>query len=99
MSRKEVRIRTQLIWLRCAMGVLVIATRLNYAWAETATARPPIVGVADITVKTDSLEAARKFYSGVVGLTEAFQTRTTDGGAPRATFKVNDHQYVNVSPG
>ena len=81
------------------MTVLVVATGPPYASAQTAPVRPPIVGVADITVKTENLDTARRFYSGVVGLTEAFETTPVKGGVPRVTFKVNDHQYVNVSPG
>src|SRR5450759_3278876 len=63
-----------------------------------AAQRPRIVGIANIAVKVDNLEEARKFYSGVVGMEEAFQTR--DAGVPGdlACFKVNDHQYVEVSP-
>jgi len=65
--------------------------------AALAQERPPIVGVADIAVKVDSLDTARKFYSGVVGLEEAFSTRYS-AGATYACFKVNDRQYVEVSP-
>ncbi len=63
------------------------------ACAALAAERPPITGIANIAVKVESLEAARKFYSGVVGLEEAFATR--DGFT---VFKVNDRQYVEVSP-
>jgi catechol 2,3-dioxygenase-like lactoylglutathione lyase family enzyme len=71
------------------------------AWAFLALAacstqaadRPPITGVANIAVKVKSLDEARKFYSAVVGMEEVF---TTKGG--KVSFKVNDHQYVEVSP-
>src|ERR1039457_3280424 len=49
-----------------------------------AAERPRIVGIANFAVKVDNLEEARKFYSGVAG--------------DLACFKVNDHQYVEVSP-
>jgi catechol 2,3-dioxygenase-like lactoylglutathione lyase family enzyme len=72
----------------------------RYCWFLTLAAccalaadRPAITGVAGIAVKVTSLDEARKFYLGVVGLDEAF---TTKGGL--ACFKVNDHQYVEVSP-
>ena len=35
-----------------------------------AADRPRIVGIANIAVKVDNLEEARKFYSGVVGMAE-----------------------------
>jgi lactoylglutathione lyase len=55
--------------------------------------RPKITGIANIAVKVESLDEARKFYTGVVGLEEAFPAA---GG--RVAFKVNDRQYVEVSP-
>src|ERR1035438_9101289 len=63
-----------------------------------AAERPRIVGIANIAVKVDNLDEARKFYSGVVGMEEAFQTRDAGVAGDLACFKVNDHQYVEVSP-
>jgi lactoylglutathione lyase len=63
-----------------------------------AAERPKIVGIANIAVKVDSLEEARKFYAGVVGMAEAFQTKDSAVAGDLACFKVNDHQYVEVSP-
>jgi len=71
----------------------------TFAWLVVASAipvpaadRPRIVGIANIAVKTDNMEEARKFYSGVVGMAEAFSINDL------TCFKVNDHQYVEVSP-
>ena len=74
----------------CLTAVMVI---LGHA-AE----RPKIVGIANIAVKVDNLDEARKFYSGVVGMAEAFQTKDSGVAGDLACFKVNDHQYVEVSP-
>ena len=63
-----------------------------------AAERPKIVGIANIAVKVDNLDEARKFYSGVVGMAEAFQTKDSGVAGDLACFKVNDHQYVEVSP-
>jgi catechol 2,3-dioxygenase-like lactoylglutathione lyase family enzyme len=60
--------------------------------------RPRIVGIANIAVKVDNLDAARKFYSGVVGMAEAFATKDPAVPGNLACFKVNDRQYVEVSP-
>jgi lactoylglutathione lyase len=54
--------------------------------------RPPIVGVAHIALETDDLAAARKFYGTGLGFEEPFKV------ANAAFFKVNDHQYIKVSP-
>jgi len=58
-----------------------------------AAERPKISGIANIALKVDRLEDARQFYTGVVGLAEAFTTR--DG---LVCFKVNDRQFVEISP-
>jgi catechol 2,3-dioxygenase-like lactoylglutathione lyase family enzyme len=74
-------------WLTAALAV-----------AGQAAERPRITGIANIAVKVDNLDQARKFYSGVVGMAEAFQTKDAEVTGDLACFKVNDHQYVEVSP-
>src|SRR3984893_8636998 len=66
-----------------------------------AVARPAIVGVAHIGLKTNDLAAARKFYTGVLGFQEPFSLDKAPGegtGLLLTYFKVNDHQYVEVFP-
>lgn len=77
------------------------ALALGSLLAQTtpAPSRPRIVGVAHIAVRTDNLEAARKFYGQQLGYQEAFQIDRPEGGLMLAYFKVNDHQYVEVFPG
>jgi lactoylglutathione lyase len=58
--------------------------------------RPRILGVAHIALRTDNLEAARKFYGQQLGYEEPFQLKEAEGGL---AFKVNDHQYVKILPG
>ncbi len=57
---------------------------------DMAVERPKIVGIANIALKVDNLDEARKFYTDVVGMEEI--------GGELATFKVNDKQYVELSP-
>jgi len=67
----------------------------------TPVARPAIVGVAHIGLKTDNLEAARKFYTGILGFQEPFSLdKTPDEGTGLLLtyFKVNDHQYIEMFP-
>src|ERR1017187_7543836 len=68
------------------------------AVAAQAAERPRIIGIANIALKVDDLDEARKFYWGVVGMEEAFQTKDAGVAGDLACFKVNDHQYVEVSP-
>src|SRR5438309_7622131 len=63
-----------------------------------AADRPKITGIANIAVKVTSLDEARKFYGGVVGMAEAFQTKDPEVAGDLACFKVNDRQFVEVSP-
>ena len=66
-----------------------------------AIARPPIVGVAHIGLRTDDMAAARKFYTGILGFAEPFsldKPKEEGGGLLLTYFKVNDHQYIEVFP-
>ena len=67
-------------------------------FALQAAERPPIVGIANIAVKVDNLDEARRFYTGVVGLAEAFATGDPAVPGDLTCFKVNDRQFVEVSP-
>jgi len=81
------------MWLRASCWLAVAVT-----FSAQAAQRPRIVGIANIAVKVDNLDEARKFYSGVVGMAEAFKTSYTAVTGDLACFKVNDRQYVEVSP-
>jgi lactoylglutathione lyase len=77
--------------LRAACFALLLSTL-------HAAERPRIIGIANIAVKVDNLDEARRFYNGVVGMAEAFATHDSAVEGPLACFKVNDRQFVEVSP-
>jgi catechol 2,3-dioxygenase-like lactoylglutathione lyase family enzyme len=79
----------------CALLALPLAPA---ARAQGGSKRPPITGVASFAVKVADMAAARAFYSGVLGLDEAFTIRNPVGGSDLTTFKINDSQYVYVAP-
>jgi catechol 2,3-dioxygenase-like lactoylglutathione lyase family enzyme len=79
-----------------ATGVALLITAI--AGAQTGPARPPITGVASFAVNVAEMTAARTFYSGILGLDEAFTIRNPTGGSDLTTFKINDRQYVYVAP-
>jgi len=60
--------------------------------------RPPIIGVANIGLKTDDLKGAEDFYGNELGLQDAFSLLKPAGGLLSVYFKVNDHQYIEVYP-
>ncbi|HEY3836162.1 MAG TPA: VOC family protein [Bryobacteraceae bacterium] len=79
--------------------LVVIASTILTLTAAVPVSRPPITNIANFVVKTDSLDEARKFYSGVLGYDEVFRhKRAITGGAQVSVFKVNDHQYIEVVP-
>src|SRR2546428_9634166 len=66
--------------------------------ANKEVKRPPIVGVSHIGLSTDHMDAARKFYTGMLGFEEAFSLNNPDGSLMLTNFKVNDHQFIQVFP-
>ena len=87
-----------------ALSSITVVSLLLSAFAlaqSTPVARPRILGVAHIGVRTDDLAAARKFYGDVLGYQEPFtyDRPVSEGGGLLCTyFKVNDHQYIEVFP-
>ena len=80
---------------------LALALGLLLAAAVTASAqpkRPPITGIASFAAKVGNLEEARKFYTGVAGFAEAFTTKDAVVQGELVAFKVNDRQFVEISP-
>lgn len=59
----------------------------------------PIEGLAHVGFRVSDLEKARSFYSGVLGYQEAFALQNAAGNVALASFKINDHQYIELSPG
>jgi catechol 2,3-dioxygenase-like lactoylglutathione lyase family enzyme len=80
--------------LSCAV---LVALQGLPALAQTPK-RPDIVGVAHIGLKTNDLDAARRFYGHDLGFQEPFTLDKTSGGLLLTYFKVNDHQYIEVFP-
>ncbi|MGH9613051.1 MAG: VOC family protein, partial [Bryobacteraceae bacterium] len=67
---------------------------------SAASAQPvPIEGIAHVGFRTGDLEKARAYYTDVLGFQQAFELKTKDGGIASAFFKVNDEQYIEISPG
>ena len=63
-----------------------------------APQRPPITGIAHIALRTDNIDGARQFYGHDLGFAEPFHLNRADGSLELTFFKVNDRQYIEVSP-
>ena len=91
-----------LLALTSCICLAALLTRASLAQNPAApAARPAIVGVAHIGLRTDDLAAARKFYTGILGFQEPFSLDKAAGegtGLLLTYFKVNDHQYIEMFP-
>jgi catechol 2,3-dioxygenase-like lactoylglutathione lyase family enzyme len=85
--------------MRAFFPLIIAGSAILTARAAGPVSRPPITNIANFVVKTDNLDEARKFYSGVLGYDEVFRhKRAITGEADVLAFKVNDHQYIEVAP-
>ncbi|MEP6717251.1 MAG: VOC family protein [Terriglobia bacterium] len=84
--------------MRTLLLPITAVTMILVLNAAVPISRPSITNIANFVVKTDNLDEARKFYSGVLGYDEVFRhKRAISGNAELAVFKVNDHQYIEVA--
>ncbi|MGB9606841.1 MAG: VOC family protein, partial [Bryobacteraceae bacterium] len=72
---------------------LLVACQLSLA------AELPIAGLASAGFRVSDLEAARRFYTGLLGLEEAFELASPGGRLERVFLKVNDEQFIELLPG
>jgi len=92
-------VRVPLTAVACAVSLAVtLFARPGDPPAVAQASRPPITGVAGMAIRTKDMPAARRFYSTIIGLDEAFPAHNPTGGASFVTFKINERQYVSVVP-
>ena len=58
----------------------------------------PVIGIAGVTFKVEDLDKARAYYTGILGLAEAFKLTNPTTKATSAFFKFNDDQYLEILP-
>ena len=76
------------------LALLVTAGLAGAAGVE----RPKILGVAHISLFAHDYEASRAFYHDFLGFDEPFSLNKPDGSPSMTFFKVNDRQYIELSP-
>jgi catechol 2,3-dioxygenase-like lactoylglutathione lyase family enzyme len=89
--------RLRLLAIPAAIVVMSAATPITPP-GQREVKRPPITGVAGFAVKVSDMAEARTFYSGVLGLDEAFTIKNPLDGSDLTAFKINETQYVYVAP-
>src|ERR1051326_3808016 len=83
--------------MRALFLLIPMASGVMPITAATA-ARPPIGHVANLIVKTDNLDEARRFYVGVLGYAEVFRhKRAVSGPAELSVFKVKDRKSTRLN--
>jgi lactoylglutathione lyase len=58
----------------------------------------PVIGIANVTFKVRDLDKARDYYQRILGFAEAFDLKDPSGEVISAYFKVNDDQYIEITP-
>ena len=83
----------------CAVfaAVLTAITALP-TMAQQIPQRPAIKGIAHVAYSAHDLDKSRQFYSGFLGFDEVSQWKNADGTTAFTFFKINDHQYVELTP-
>jgi catechol 2,3-dioxygenase-like lactoylglutathione lyase family enzyme len=79
---------------RVVLGLLLTAGFASAAGVE----RPKILGIAHISLFAHDYEASRVFYHDFLGFDEPFSLKKPDGSPSMTFFKVNDRQYIELSP-
>jgi catechol 2,3-dioxygenase-like lactoylglutathione lyase family enzyme len=60
--------------------------------------RPEILGLAHISLFAHDYEGSRAFYHEFLGFDEPYSLKKPDGSPSMTFFKVNDRQYIELSP-
>lgn len=93
MNNSHNRISRRTFLRQAALGISAV-TALGMAGEPL-----PILGLASVGLLVSDLEKSRAFYHNVLGFEEAFDAKSADGSVSVAFFKVNDHQFIELSPG
>lgn len=93
--------------MKAALVLIGMGTALCVAaailWPGTtrvdfSVSRPPILGIAHVALRVSNADAARNFFGHVLGFDELPLDETAKGKMKYVYFKVNENQYIKVSP-
>ena len=75
---------------------------VSYELLPTATPqtpeRPRILGLAHVALYAHDFEKSRSFYHDFLGFDEPYSLKNPDGSVSMTFFKVNEEQYIELSP-
>ena len=82
--------------MRIRIALIVLALAASALTQEPK--RPPITGVAHISLFVHDIEKSRHFYKDFLGYDEPFKLDKPDGSLALTFIKVNDRQYIELVP-
>lgn len=86
------------IRLLATLACAVAAAGAKVHAAAAAEARPRLLGLAEVSFYFHDLSQSRQFYERVLGFDEAHTAYNPDGSLRHTWFKVNDRQFIELSP-
>jgi lactoylglutathione lyase len=78
-----------------SIGLVLLST--CFALAQQPS-RPRILGVAHIAILAHDFEKSRAFYHEFLGFDEPYSLKKPDGSPSMTFFKINERQYIELSP-
>jgi len=76
----------------------LLAPLLVAACLAQEAQRPPITGVAHISLFVHDIEQSRRFYKDWLGYDEPFKLDKPDGSLALTFIKINERQYIELVP-
>lgn len=80
-----------------SLKVTLLLAGATLSVAQQQPARPRIVAMPHVDFRVHDIEASRHFYKDFLGYSEPFDI-ITDGKLVMAFIKINDRQYIELSP-
>jgi catechol 2,3-dioxygenase-like lactoylglutathione lyase family enzyme len=84
--------------LKFALMFFVLAGLQAQQPAQQEVPRPRILGMPHVAFRVHDIDASRHFYKDFLGYAEPFDIKGPDGKLIMAFIKINDHQYIELSP-
>jgi len=78
--------------------MILLALGAGLLTGSDAPPRPRITGVAHIALFVHDMAQSRAFYKDFLGFGEPFSLNNPDGSLSMTFIKVNDRQYIELSP-
>jgi lactoylglutathione lyase len=75
-----------------------VAVLMAGSLSAQAPHRPPITGIAAISLFAHDYEKSRAYYGNFLGFQEPYALQSPDGSPSILFFKVNEQQYIEISP-